>query len=57
MGGGNSTKVEAAKRRRQNENEKRGEAAEVHLAELIGLDHRKRSTREDTKESAISSLG
>ena len=40
MGGGDSTKVETAKRRRQNQNETRGKAAEVHLAARISVKHR-----------------
>ena len=39
MGGGNSTKVEAAKRRRQVQNEERGKAVEVHLAEWISVEY------------------
>ena len=40
MGGGGSTKVEAAERRGQKQNEQRGKAAEVHLAKWISVEYR-----------------
>ena len=36
-----STKVEAANRRGQDQNEERGKAAEMHLGKWIGLEYRK----------------
>ena len=40
MGGGDSTKAETAKRRAQDQNEERGKAAEVHLAQWISVEYR-----------------
>ena len=45
MGGGESTKVEVAKRRRQDGNEERGKTIEVYLAQWIGLEHREKYMR------------
>ena len=36
-----STEVEAANRRGQDQNEERGKAAEMHLGKWIGLEYRK----------------
>ena len=40
MGKGDFSKVEAAKRRGQVQNEERGTAVEVHLAKWISMEHR-----------------
>ena len=38
MDGGDSIKVEAAKKRRQGQNENRGKAVEVHFAKWISVE-------------------
>ena len=50
MGGGNSTKVEAAQKRGQDQNEERGKAVEVDLAEWFGVEYREEIHEEEQKK-------
>ena len=56
MGEGDSTKVEAAKRRRQDRNEERGKISGVHFAKWISVEYREEVHEKYKKESAVSSL-
>ena len=40
IGGGDSTKVEGAKRKRQDRNEGRSESTKMHLAQRSSVEHR-----------------
>ena len=52
MGGGNFTKVEAAKRSGQVQNEERGKAVEVHLAKWFSVEYREEVHEKEDMESS-----